>query len=360
MVRRLHRPVRARARAAVRHRAGDRVAALDALAAVAQPAHARCSRGIAVLVLAAAARRTPASSPLSLAMFALGTFAIGIGVQELWRGMRARQAMTGEAPPAALVGVVRRNRRRYGGYIVHIGISVLFIGVAASSAFNHERDVRLQPGQSARVGGYVFTYERADGADRAARRRARADRARLARARDEGRQDGRGAAPRARLLPDQRADDGRAQPLLRGQRDERDRPEARACGATSGSPSSPTSARCSRSSRRATRVFARAGDDLPADQRARTFLGQRAGRPRRPLPRQRAGGAVPRARLAADHVPLARRADRPRAAGCSRRGRSPARCAGACAPATRRASPATSGARSVAGALAWTSSPRSS
>ena len=55
---------------------------------------------------------------------------------------------------------MRRNRRRYGGYLVHIGISVMFIGVAASTAFQHETDVRLTPGQSANVGGYTFTYER--------------------------------------------------------------------------------------------------------------------------------------------------------------------------------------------------------
>ncbi len=115
--------------------------------------------GIAVLVLGPLLTRAE-ESPLSLAMFALGTFAIGTGLQELYRGMRARQAMTGESPPLALAGVVRRNRRRYGGYLVHIGISVMFIGVAASTAFQHERDVRLTPGQSAKVGGYTFTYER--------------------------------------------------------------------------------------------------------------------------------------------------------------------------------------------------------
>jgi cytochrome c-type biogenesis protein CcmF len=113
----------------------------------------------AVMVLAALFGDAT-SSPLSLVMFVVGAFAISVGLQELWRGTRARQAMTGEAPPAALVGVVRRNRRRYGGYIVHIGIAVLFIGVAASSAFKHERDVRLRPGETARVGGYVFKYER--------------------------------------------------------------------------------------------------------------------------------------------------------------------------------------------------------
>ena len=53
------------------------------------------------------------------------------------RGARARRAMAGEAAPLALLALVRRNRRRYGGYIVHVGIAVLFVGVAASSSFQH-------------------------------------------------------------------------------------------------------------------------------------------------------------------------------------------------------------------------------
>jgi cytochrome c-type biogenesis protein CcmF len=68
--------------------------------------------------------------------------------------------MSGEAPPLALVQLVRRNRRRYGGYIVHLGIALLFVGVAASSAFETATDQRLQPGQSTRVGDYTVTYER--------------------------------------------------------------------------------------------------------------------------------------------------------------------------------------------------------
>jgi cytochrome c-type biogenesis protein CcmF len=51
-----------------------------------------------------------------------------------------------------------RNRRRYGGYLVHAGIAVLFLGVAASSAFLEQRDVRLSPGESVRVGDYEVTY----------------------------------------------------------------------------------------------------------------------------------------------------------------------------------------------------------
>jgi cytochrome c-type biogenesis protein CcmF len=53
---------------------------------------------------------------------------------------------------------VRRNRRRYGGYIVHIGIAVLFVGVAASSSFEHSTQLGLSPGQSTRVGAYTVRY----------------------------------------------------------------------------------------------------------------------------------------------------------------------------------------------------------
>jgi cytochrome c-type biogenesis protein CcmF len=55
---------------------------------------------------------------------------------------------------------VRRNRRRYGGYLVHAGMAVLFVGIAASSSFADERDVQLQAGQSTRVGGYTIQYSK--------------------------------------------------------------------------------------------------------------------------------------------------------------------------------------------------------
>ncbi|MDQ3676522.1 MAG: cytochrome c biogenesis protein CcsA [Actinomycetota bacterium] len=99
-----------------------------------------------------------ASRPLALAMFVAGSFVVFAVAQEFWRGVRARRAMTGENPLAALLALVARNRRRYGGYLVHVGMAVLFIGVAASTAFRDARDVRMSPGDTARVGGYEFTY----------------------------------------------------------------------------------------------------------------------------------------------------------------------------------------------------------
>jgi cytochrome c-type biogenesis protein CcmF len=97
-------------------------------------------------------------SVLSLVMFSFVAFVLGVVAQEFVRGASARRVMTRESWPRALVRLAGRNRRRYGGYLVHAGIAVLFLGVAASSAFIEQRDVRLSPGESVRVGDYEVTY----------------------------------------------------------------------------------------------------------------------------------------------------------------------------------------------------------
>jgi len=99
-----------------------------------------------------------ASRPLALLMFVVGGFVVFSVGQEFWRGVGARRAMTNENPAAALLSLVARNRRRYGGYLVHVGMAVLFIGVAASTAFRDARDVQMNPGETARVGDYEFRY----------------------------------------------------------------------------------------------------------------------------------------------------------------------------------------------------------
>jgi cytochrome c-type biogenesis protein CcmF len=96
-----------------------------------------------------------------LAMFCLVAFVVMVVGQELWRGTVARRTMTGESYPRALARLTGRNRRRYGGYLVHAGIAVLFLGVAASSAFIDQRDVRLSPGDTFEVNGYKVTYREA-------------------------------------------------------------------------------------------------------------------------------------------------------------------------------------------------------
>jgi cytochrome c-type biogenesis protein CcmF len=98
--------------------------------------------------------------PFAIAMFCCGAFVFGSIGQEFFRGARERRTMANEAAPVALFALVRRNRRRYGGYIVHIGMAVLFIGVAASSSFQHASELGLSPGQSTRVGAYNVRYVR--------------------------------------------------------------------------------------------------------------------------------------------------------------------------------------------------------
>ena len=100
-------------------------------------ADARCAaRGDRARARRAARANRRGRQPPSLAMFCLVAFVLAVVGQELWRGTVARRTMTGESWPRALARLTGRNRRRYGGYLVHAGIAVLFLGVAASSAFS--------------------------------------------------------------------------------------------------------------------------------------------------------------------------------------------------------------------------------
>jgi cytochrome c-type biogenesis protein CcmF len=99
-----------------------------------------------------------AHKPWALALFVFAAFALTGLAQEFWTGARARRELSGGSTATALVGLVSRNRRRYGGYIVHAGIAVLLIGIAASSSFQTNRDVDLKPGESVTVDGRKITY----------------------------------------------------------------------------------------------------------------------------------------------------------------------------------------------------------
>jgi cytochrome c-type biogenesis protein CcmF len=116
------------------------------------------------LALATAVAVLIAPLPESLrafALFAVAAFAIAAVGQEFVRGALARRRSTGRLLPFAALGLIARNRRRYGGFLVHAGFAVLLVGVAASSAFKHVTDARLSPGQTAKVGDYQVKYVRA-------------------------------------------------------------------------------------------------------------------------------------------------------------------------------------------------------
>jgi cytochrome c-type biogenesis protein CcmF len=116
----------------------------------------------ALLALVGLLALTPAEdSPTSLLMFTFVAFVLAVVGQEFWRGASARRVATGEPWPRALLRLTGRNRRRYGGFLVHAGIAVLFLGIAASSAFPDQRDVRLEPGEVTTVGDYTVRYREA-------------------------------------------------------------------------------------------------------------------------------------------------------------------------------------------------------
>jgi cytochrome c-type biogenesis protein CcmF len=90
--------------------------------------------------------------------FALCAFVAGTISQEFWRGARVRQGATGTDILTALIGLTSRNKRRYGGYIVHIGIVLIFLGFAGAG-FKQDEQVLLRPGQQAQVGDFVVRLD---------------------------------------------------------------------------------------------------------------------------------------------------------------------------------------------------------
>ncbi|MGC8779256.1 MAG: heme lyase CcmF/NrfE family subunit [Anaerolineae bacterium] len=83
-------------------------------------------------------------------------------VQEYVRGVQARMHSTGEPFAAALINLVRRNGRRYGGYIVHIGVLMIALGIIGNEFFQSESEANLKPGQTISVANYVLTYRGLD------------------------------------------------------------------------------------------------------------------------------------------------------------------------------------------------------
>ncbi len=94
--------------------------------------------------------------------FALAAFVAGTVTQEFYRGVRARRRMHQESVPVALFRLIERNRRRYGGYLVHVGVLIYFVAFAGM-AFRVEREATLKPGESVELRSpfghtYRFTH----------------------------------------------------------------------------------------------------------------------------------------------------------------------------------------------------------
>ncbi len=94
-----------------------------------------------------------------LTSFSILLFVFATIVIEFVRGTRARRKMSGESSIVAFFRLILRNKRRYGGYIVHIGIVLIFFGITGSTAFKVEKEINLSKGESVELGDYTFTYE---------------------------------------------------------------------------------------------------------------------------------------------------------------------------------------------------------
>ena len=87
--------------------------------------------------------------------FALCGMVFGTLTQEFLRGANVRRGMTGTDVLTAMIGLVGRNKRRYGGYIVHVGIVLIFLGFAGEG-FSRDEQLLLKPGEEATVGDYML------------------------------------------------------------------------------------------------------------------------------------------------------------------------------------------------------------
>ena len=115
--------------------------------------------GIVALVVAVLSAILLTRNPYAVSAFAFATFAIVCNVREYWLGAAARRRAHGEAPATALVKLIAANRRRYGGYLAHIGVVSVALGVAASSVFRKEHDATLKRGEKMTVAGFELQLD---------------------------------------------------------------------------------------------------------------------------------------------------------------------------------------------------------
>jgi len=113
---------------------------------------------ILMVVVFAVAMALNTRSWVANVSFAVISF-LGLTIfQEFWTAIRRRAQRSGENPIRALISIVQMNRRRYGGYLAHLGVMVIAIGLTGA-AFNQQAKEELGVGQVINVGSYTFQVE---------------------------------------------------------------------------------------------------------------------------------------------------------------------------------------------------------
>ncbi len=90
--------------------------------------------------------------------FSLAAFVLGTIIVEFRRGVSARRHMVSERSARALVNLVAKNNRRYGGYIIHLGVLAAFVGIIGSSFFKMEAKKSVAVGDSFTIGSFSLKY----------------------------------------------------------------------------------------------------------------------------------------------------------------------------------------------------------
>ena len=113
-------------------------------------------------------------NPFAVTAFGLCSFVTAGIVREWARGAISRHGR-GENYPIAFARLIAGNRPRYGGYVVHLAVVLLALGVAGSSFYGIQRDVALSPGETAEIGEYSIKYIGSSAVDRVDRVEARTE-----------------------------------------------------------------------------------------------------------------------------------------------------------------------------------------
>jgi cytochrome c-type biogenesis protein CcmF len=98
-------------------------------------------------------------NPIALFGLFIIILTLFITLHELWRGIRARSKATGENFFLSSWRLVGRNRRRYGGYTIHISMVFMAIGILGLELFQTETQGTIAQGESMQLGGYTLTYK---------------------------------------------------------------------------------------------------------------------------------------------------------------------------------------------------------
>lgn len=98
------------------------------------------------------------SHPYAIIGETVASFVLFATLSEFVRGTLVRRRMTGESLPVAFWRLTTRSRRRYGGYLVHLGIVLMAVGIIASNAYKQEIQKTVKVGERLSVGGYTATF----------------------------------------------------------------------------------------------------------------------------------------------------------------------------------------------------------